>query len=44
MIRQSASASPGGATAGCINVTVRSELTIVPSASAHTAPGSKMSA
>ena len=33
-----------GVIAGCIKVTVRSELTIVPSASAHSAPGSRMSA
>ncbi|EDT00489.1 hypothetical protein BamIOP4010DRAFT_5997 [Burkholderia ambifaria IOP40-10] len=43
-MRQSGSASPGGAIAARISVMLRSELTITPSPSAHSAPGSRMSA
>ena len=41
---QAAMASPGGFTASCISVILRSELIITPSASAHKAPGNKISA
>ncbi|MCY1422891.1 hypothetical protein D9M71_385880 [compost metagenome] len=44
MICQSGKLSPGGSTALLINVRLRSELTITPSPSAHSAAGRRISA